>query len=109
MKIQRSSNEGKTWLDTSEDWLTRTMDYHYDSLIEEVKKIEEINEKIEYANKEEKYKKNHQKLIKIKTPLTSKELLSAMKKKKGTSFYPLGKNSVCVRIVKEDKSRKNDK
>lgn len=100
MKIQRSTN-GKTWLDTSEDWLTRTINYHYDSLVDEIKKIEETNEEIEEANKKEKYKKNHQKLIEVETPLTAKELVSAMKKKKDTSFYPLGKNGIQVRIVKE--------
>jgi len=110
MKIQRSSNNGETWLDTSEDWLERTVSFHYDNMVQQVKDIKVINANADAHNKKKKNKDRQQTLVDVPdSPETFKELMASMKKKKNTPFTPLGPNSISVRIVEEVKKKPDKK
>jgi len=101
MKIQRSSN-GKVWSNTSEDWLIRTLDHNYASILSEYERIVSINKGIVKKNEKLDNEKEHTKLLDLpEKPIETDELLKVFyKARKGKIFYPLGKDSIKVKLIK---------
>jgi len=101
MIIQRSSS-GKNWNNTSEDWLIRTLDHNYANILSEYERIVSINKGIVKKNEKIDNKKEHNKLLDLpEKPVKTDELLKVFyKARKGKIFYPLGKDSIRVKLIK---------
>ena len=86
----------------SEDWLIRTLDHNYTYLLSQYEHFKDINKDTIKQNKKIDDKKKHTKLLDlpekpVKTDVILKEFYKA---RKGKILYPLGKNSIRVKLTK---------